>query len=357
MSFWEGPQGAARLKLAVLGRYLSVFSSKTSSTAIGRRVCYFDGYAGQGFYEDGSEGSPAIAAGAAEIFRNRPPQLDGFLVEADRSAFELLQAGAGVGGYDEWEMHHGVAEDFVERMLEWAGPSPLLAFIDPFALGVPYTQVLEIMARTPATEVLLNVSKHGIRRFSGHLTGKPHAARQTFIDKLDAALGGDWWQEIVVDQEANDETAQVIASEFCERLRRDTGSGSFVADVRDRLDGPIDYYLLLLSKHRDGLWHFNEAVSKSIEEERQYQADSGGTLYFDESPAYVARIRASLEANMKELAGQQLRSKPSLVFGDTAGLAREMHVRKALEALHKAGSIETDPKGETHLSRFVMRPT
>ena len=61
MGFWDEPQGAAIFKHAVLGRYLPTYASKTGSRSAGGRVGILDGYAGKGWYDDGTPGSPALA--------------------------------------------------------------------------------------------------------------------------------------------------------------------------------------------------------------------------------------------------------------------------------------------------------
>lgn len=309
MSFWAEPQGAARLKLGILKRYLGVFAAKTGSTAPNRRVCYFDGYAGQGFYEDGSPGSPATAATAAAIYRHRPRTIDGFLVEKDPGRFVTLTNSAEQGGWGSWQLREGEASQYVSEMLTWAGSAPLLAFIDPFALGVPYAQLVEILSRAQTTEVLLNVSKHGIRRFSGHLTGHGHAARDSFIEKMDTSLGGQWWRDLVLENEASDEAARDISSIFCQRIAQDSGCGRYVTPIKDRLDGPIDYYLLLLTRHPDGLWLFNEAVSKTVDEEKRYQAETNLQFFFDETDALINRIYGHITSDPDQFAGYELRSK------------------------------------------------
>src|ERR1700722_8054675 len=91
--FFGAIKPAAVLKHAILSRYLVVYASKTGTNSAGRRVVYFDGYAGPGRYGDGTAGSPLIAARVAcSLASLRPPrQLDLFLVEKDRDTAELLR--------------------------------------------------------------------------------------------------------------------------------------------------------------------------------------------------------------------------------------------------------------------------
>ncbi len=344
MGFWDTPQGAARLKLGILGRYATQFTSKVGSRSAGKRVCYFDGYAGQGFYDDGEAGSPAVVAQAVDIFTNVDRQLDGFLVEKDKATFEQLQAAA--EQWDNWQVRRGTAAEYLDEMLKWAGSSPLLAFIDPFGLGIGYDDLLRLMKRSGKTELILNVSKHGVRRNAGHLTGRDHRAKETFIANANACLGGDWWQSIWT-ASPDDSGARDICLEFCRRIGNDLGCAWFSVPISDRLDGPIDYYLLFLTMHEDGMWHFNEAVSNTLEKEMKAHCEEGGQLYFDETEAMVDEIEANL---LKILENPEpalpLNRSLDAVYGEALGRARQTHVRKALVRLEKAGHISETPKSK-----------
>jgi three-Cys-motif partner protein len=73
--FFGDVQGAAVLKHGVLRRYLAVFTSKVGSTARDGKVFYLDAYAGPGEYQDGGEGSPAVARATAEnLAKTRKPR-------------------------------------------------------------------------------------------------------------------------------------------------------------------------------------------------------------------------------------------------------------------------------------------
>ena len=81
MNFFQEPQGAAILKHGILRRYLPVFTAKVGSTA--GEVDYLDCYAGPGLYDDGSDGSPALALATAEAIASYHGRasLHGHLIE------------------------------------------------------------------------------------------------------------------------------------------------------------------------------------------------------------------------------------------------------------------------------------
>ena len=79
---------------------------------------------------------------------------------------------------------------------------PLFVFSDPFGLGLDsYPFGSKLMRRPEPTDILLNFSLQALRRCAGMLDSKAEAdrvlkRRTAIIDRLDATLGGDWWQEV-----------------------------------------------------------------------------------------------------------------------------------------------------------------
>jgi|ERR1035438_2689184 hypothetical protein len=58
--FHKAPKAWSQIKHRILGNYLSLFLGKLGLT--GRPMYYVDGFAGPGRLEDGTEGSPLVAA-------------------------------------------------------------------------------------------------------------------------------------------------------------------------------------------------------------------------------------------------------------------------------------------------------
>lgn len=70
MGFWDEAQGAAVFKHAVLKQYAPIFANKVGKFSDAHRVEIVDGYAGQGRYDNGDPGSPAVFLETAETLKD-----------------------------------------------------------------------------------------------------------------------------------------------------------------------------------------------------------------------------------------------------------------------------------------------
>jgi three-Cys-motif partner protein len=353
--FFGERRPAAVLKHGILRRYLHVFASKTGSTAPGRRVAYLDGYSGPGEYQDGTPGSPLLAAETARLL-GQVRNLEGFYVEKDKETYQQL-CDALTRTNHRFSTYWGSVEDHLPTIMGEIGAAPLFAFFDPFGLGVPFDMLDQyIFSRKrsqigPATELLLNFSLPGLRRNAGHLTS-PSAnptyrkAQATIIDRVDTTLGGDWWHSIW--KAGNRKREAAIVSGYVNRLREAAGGWAYAAiPVQNRWEGPPIYGLIFLTSYQGGLWAFNEALSNAMEEFRGKALEFHGMLDLDlpsdRETKWIDEIAANVEAQLTEH-GSFTIGRDMKVYGDTNlfGLAREKHVRAAVKKLCAEGRIRTE---------------
>jgi len=159
--FFENQGEAAKLKHALLRKYLPPFISKVGSTARGGRVTIVDGFAGPGRYADGSEGSPLILRGLAAA----PPgggtrKVDVVLVESMRNHHEPLCAVLNeVPTPGVRPPILGSMNDHIDEIIEIADGQPLFAFLDPYGLDVAWSDVL-----VKDHNELKQVHQHGLSR-------------------------------------------------------------------------------------------------------------------------------------------------------------------------------------------------
>jgi three-Cys-motif partner protein len=198
-------------------------------------VCVLDGYAGPGNYDDGTPGSPRITVNALELFREQR-RVRGLFVERDDKYFAALDALCREPGFELCRAFHGSLADHLDECLREAADYPLLAFLDPFGLTLPFADVVRILERPyrSGTELLLNVSISAIRRNAGHLTSSQDdptylKARPKLLRRMDDALGGDWWRAIWLRDRENG--ARHIALEYTRRLA--AAAGGWAAAVVD----------------------------------------------------------------------------------------------------------------------------
>ena len=357
--FFEEVQGAAVLKHGILRRYLAVFTGKLGSTAAGKKVIYLDAYAGPGEYEDGGEGSPALAKATAE-FLSHNRNLVGIYVEKNPDNRARLEKFLGGSGHEHHILPGDIQQNF-DDVLKLVGDAPLLAFFDPFGLTVPMEQLKALMERRrpggtgvqmyAPTELIINVSYVGIARVCGVLNSdkwktNPKFAkmRETMIERCNQKLGGDWWQPIATAREDN--WVEQIAHGYAKRLHDLMGVGWFRVPVRDRPDGPVVYEILLVTRYsREAHWVFHEQISLGHQDYREFIAAQSEqqTLPIDEGQ-WVKAIKANIVKLLKD-GDFVVRDKWEHVYGnETFGLARTTHVRKAIKELFKEGVTLCDGK-------------
>lgn len=378
MGFFDTKQAAAVFKHALL-EYVYPFASKTGKRSIDHRVAVVDGYAGEGRYEDDQAGSPVhlieIARRAARVDR----RVELHLVEAAKAPYAKLQRVLGdelaEGPPVNVSTYLGPVEDHLSTVLGATSSIPLFVFLDPYGFAVPFTAVCEIFKRpaglgAPGTEVLINFSMHALRRTAGHLTS-PTPVEAT-LARMDSVCGGDWWRDVWRENAADPAAAeQAVVFEYARRLAQPTGTGWWAVDVRPRPDRRPVYYLLFFSRHPDGLQIFGETVSLGLSKWRMWVARAQWARedsLFDSASieeqiaAEEARLVDSwvdqLERNVREIlaAGADsftVRSRYGEVYAGVVGVAREMHLRKALKRIYEEGLLAAKPTGD--LMQYVVR--
>ena len=118
-------------KHGVLARYARPFVTKVGSTSAGGRVMVLDGYAGEGRYENGAEGSPIFFTRTArEVPAGRSLEL--IFVEKNKRRFERLQQiladeASGIS-YSAWR---GEVTEHLDSALAMAEGVPFLGLPGP----------------------------------------------------------------------------------------------------------------------------------------------------------------------------------------------------------------------------------
>ena len=164
--FHKAPKAWSQIKHQILGNYLSLFLGKLGLTR--RPVYYVAGFAGPGRLEDGSEGSPLLAARLATEPRqkSRAGLLHCINVEAVASTFanlEQVTAPYVKGGLV--ANHHGRFEDLLPKILRSIGDATAFFFIDPFGTKGAEIETLKCIAsRTGKSEVLVRYDDTRVKR-------------------------------------------------------------------------------------------------------------------------------------------------------------------------------------------------
>jgi three-Cys-motif partner protein len=365
--FFDEPQGAAVLKHEVLRQYLRIYGGKTGSRT---GVVLVDGYAGPGRYADESPGSPELMVNTARALRTE--NVHCVFVERERRLREQLKTLlVGELGDQDSEVLEGRIEQRLEPIVHAAAGKSLFLFLDPFGLSIPLELLVRVLQSRPRhatgggwqpTEVLLNFSVSGINRAAGRLDGIPVSERaekyrEARLNQLTAFLGGSWWHNLWHTL-AREERVEAILDGYLERLRQVLpGWYALPISVQDRYGGPVCYYLVLLTRRAEGLWFFNTAVSHGTEKLHDFtHAQQLVLVPPDLEHDWQGQIEHNLTALLARGQPFRLCDRTLEIYGQTLGLAREKHVRKALEALHARGQTPTSPKGVGNLDQLRVLP-
>lgn len=382
-SFFDAKHAAAVHKHAILHRYLPKFFAKTGKDATGKRVVYLDGYAGPGRYNDGADGSPALAVRLARDLSTLR-KIECVFIEKNRSDYDLLRSfidkeADGLSIF----LHNGKVEDYLRPAIDLASGVPLFAFLDPYGLSIPYRRLVDDVLLRPGpshgaqTEVLLNFSADAVRRIGGLLRQQmPNRRAQSALQSMDIFCGGSWWREKHQTAGSDERAVTAIAREFVRKVEIDTsgmtggGYTGRLIPVRNRRHHQPIYMLVHFTRHRDGRWFFNEAAGMAARDWRKFTAppETGqSTLWGTEEDSlaveeasreeeWVAEITRNLRYLARERQPFTLGDRDYQVLGDAYGQAWTKHVRKALMNLNSEGLLVHTPKGKADLQNYYFQP-
>lgn len=414
--FWKESQAAARFKHYVVRNQLGAFTGKTGSRAADHRVVFLDGYAGPGTYDSGQPGSPQIAADVASALAGMA-DLAGFFIERRPKHARRLRRLLDEQGFTDWVVHEGTCQDRLPEVLVEAGESPLLVFLDPYGLGIPFDMLLNQVLARPVrnrysrarkTEVILHFSIAALNRMGGFLD-KDYAAtpeehndhddeqrqlwllddlddedppprhpldpewvarreqqQQQALRGMDDFLGGPWWREV---KRSNDlQWPALVLRQWIRKVREHTRGRwkLFPVPVPNVWDGPPAYFLVLLTQSNEGEWVFNEGVSRAYDRlyEETWVPPPSGTLFDDgtiqERPKLDAKYIDAIADNVRDFlarggSGPVIDNLTSL-YSEQLGRARSTHLYRALQRVHGEKLLEGDPPVSRTLKGYVLRP-
>lgn len=368
----------SELKHQIVNAYLGMFVGKTGAKSRDGRVGYVDGFAGPGLYEDKSQGSPMLAADVADLLA-RTRELVGYFVEEDRGRADDLRANLASAGHADWAVWNAKVEDALPEVLAQIGDEPLLVFLDPYGLAIPFDMLIqEVMSRHHTTEVLLHFPHKGLARLAGHLRpqwwldaqenreavaaerGGEHRVRalerqrDTILSRLDQFLGDGRWRDYALSGHAG--WQRDVLHGYIELVRNRAGQdwATYLTPVPNRYGGNPVYEMVLFTRHPHGLWEFNDATARAYQWLHESDWQKPGTLFAevgapDPRPEYIKRLKANfLEVLRQGRHGFKVADHSYLFLDDSLiGRAGKSEVRRALQQLHDEGAIGGDrPKSD-----------
>ena len=167
--FFQEQKDWSKRKLSIIQSYLASFTKILGSSTTQSCVYYVDGFAGRGIYNDGSKGSPLLAAELARKYRNQQKkyQLNCINVEADSENFQNLEK-ATVQYSLIVENFEGTFSSNIQSILNNLGRCPAYFFIDPFGVkGTDWEDMVKIIHRIAPTDLWLRFDHKIVRRLCG----------------------------------------------------------------------------------------------------------------------------------------------------------------------------------------------
>lgn len=376
--FFESKRAAAVLKHEVLKGYVPPFAGKTGSRSPGHRVVIMDGFAGAGRYDDGGAGSPAIFIEAAQRTPSR--NLECYFVEKDRGNYLALRHMLETEGDPiTWEAWHGTADEHIDEVLQRTAGLPLFMLIDPYGIGPDFVQACAIFGQrprgrgVPATEMLFRVDASALRRILGiYRSSSTHSSRDGQIRAVDTLAGGPWWRDEDDGILSGEPYLEWFFDRYIGKLAEAIGGAGWYTDVKQKPEHQPAYYLVFLTRHRDGVEIFGEALSCALGKWRRAvfdeavaaEAANGQLSLIDPDEQFLHDERCledgwhdTIERNVRDLLRRRdqfvVRDEISEILGDTIGRARGKHLRVALKRLAKDGTTSTNGVGDLYPMRVV----
>ncbi|MFE7229168.1 three-Cys-motif partner protein TcmP [Streptomyces sp. NPDC001231] len=270
---------------------------------------------------------------------------------------------------------NGQVQKHLDYVVKQAQGAPLLAFIDPFGLGLSFEALTEQLfgSRRPAgatgrdaTEVLLNFNANAVRRIGGVLRStKETKSKEATLVAMDSACGGGWWRDEFMQAADNREAVQRIAEGYAERVGAVVRAHSWMLPVRNRAHHQPAYHLVLFSRHKDGLWLFGEAISlaqsrwrREILPPRTEETlfDSADMFEEDEKQRereWIATIKSNIERLLRTHGAFLIDRYHAEVMGDVLGEARQKHIKAAVKQLHRESKTGCNGVGDVPSLRIT----
>jgi three-Cys-motif partner protein len=301
--FFNSLQIWSKRKHRILGKYLVPFSAKVGS--VSSEIFCIDGFAGQGIYADGSEGSPLLMAHVADEAAgwSKSISLKLINVEARRKNFVVLTEAT-----KPW-VDRGIVKNLPGRfdrkmpdIMNAIGNNPAFVFLDPYGPGPIHLSYLRpLLERTQSiTEFIINFNAEGLRRMAEFLNADPKTeqfrkARLTSIEHTTEILGRDRWKQVFSDPLIDARRRRkFLVRDYMDTLSQ-FGYKVVAYPIRESLAGAAKYYLIYCTRHRDGIFLMNGLIRREEDEIlREYYQRGAQHSLFNEVEAEIASRRRAL---------------------------------------------------------------
>jgi three-Cys-motif partner protein len=298
--FFREKRSWSRVKDRIVKDYVAMYLNTVHK--LNRRIVLVDAFAGPGKFGDGEDGSPLIICNAIdEIGTRQGRQVGTSCVFADsrRAHRVALKANlakyieAGICGQPLSECSEAIAHS-----IDTYRNSTIFFYLDPFGIkDIEFEMIRQIFERNPrqSTEVLINFNFRTFMRMSGNWGYAASAAevaekvKSSKIDTVNRAMGGDYWQSIVIDPRLNKlDREDAVIQAYLDRLRK-LVRFAYAIPVKERADDqmnvPVDelahYHLIFGTRSPKAVEYMNDVALNALEPYLKQFTDG---LLFDLTP-------------------------------------------------------------------------
>lgn len=320
-------------------------------------VFFVDGFAGQGFFDDGTPQSSVLSALLALATADKGKYLLRCInVEADPAAFIKLQAATSPIAPGLVTNLQGSFADRVPEILKMIGNQPAVVFLDPFGVKeIPWNAIAPLLARKPKTDVIVNFMGAMAARLAGFVNSPTARQGTAMIARLDSILGDTDWHGAAMSAPQGG-LRKVVCDEYRSRLVKVRG---FACDFGVKsAERQYKYTIMFATRHPLPLKisndifcnteHVYEAAVAERRERRKQEGPLQASFFEDARPSeaeveqdLVERLKPDvisiLQEQQRRLAVQELRLL--LWRRDWFGKAKSALQDRAVRELFAEGKI------------------
>lgn len=371
VAFFREKRPWSRQKDRVLEVYVPAYLQKVSRKP-GHPILIVDGFAGPGRFQCGAPGSPVILAQAIDAagarFQPNTPTPELLAVEPHPALHARLAAELAPYAFAEAASSEFAAA--VPSIRERAQGKTAFLYLDPFAIaGLDWNglvSIMELVNEGLSVELLLNFNAVAFVRVARAALALPSpptedAEDEDFgawrgqaasADRLDAAVGGSWWKEIVARGGETINQAAAIVLALNEKLRGICKEVCFY-EVYDRLQhNALKYALVFATRSPVALVLMNDAMCKAHHEFLESAASRDMPLFAPAASTAFRRDPENLEAMILGEARCRV-PREKLIEKTIERLSREQglgmissgQINKKLTEMRRRTLICTDPEG------------
>ncbi|HYR93268.1 MAG TPA: three-Cys-motif partner protein TcmP [Methylomirabilota bacterium] len=398
--FFREKRDPAAWKHAIVGGYLRN-ALPVLLQRPGTDVVYADLYAGAGRYDDGTPGSPMIAAelAAARYAKGVPPFIRCFNVERDPKVFARLKQATSTISGDIITNFCGEWQDYAPQLAEQIKGRTSVIFLDPFGLDLDFDDLApfarevgpearELIVRLPVfdirRQVEANAQQYAVREEAAVYGGDIGMPWKNYESRLTALLGGRWWQDLLVDGHLSESAFPDLAEGYCEQLRSlrpvlRNPRRALAVPIPKVLGGTPFYYLVFLTRSpravaiysdaveaaSEDAWSIQEQLTKPQSDFRESQLtllDAPQSAHLDTYTARRDFFLSTLKRDVQEFVTRRPWGATFSEVHETMALAhvgqfREKHLRAVIAQLRDVdGEVVTDTPAIRRNTRISRRP-